>query len=311
MTITRLGFRYGVRTGTPPTYKISLQGVDGSGNPDGVDKTGASTTFTPPADATIDGLWQWKTIGTPYACTRGEYLAIVIAYSSGTVDGSNNSSFTRSDNNRITATQVGLPYVIQNDNGVRTRPAGNPCFGYSSSSLIYGRPEQSFTTYTLTTGTTPDEVAVNFTIPASWVGSYQVEGAIVGCNLTAAKSVKMFLYTGTTVLQTGTHDTDATAVAGSIQHATFRFQDSALTTLAPGAVYRLAFQPQDAAGNEVFYGITQASSSEWQAYPVGTNVFVSTRTDAGAWSDDTATRLQCAIILKDITKPSPGIIVAS
>src|SRR5438105_4685448 len=65
ITITRLGFRYGTRTGTPPTYQVSLQGVDGTGVPDGTVKGGgspASATFTPPADATWDATWRWVTL---------------------------------------------------------------------------------------------------------------------------------------------------------------------------------------------------------------------------------------------------------
>jgi hypothetical protein len=97
--ITDLGFRYGARTGTPPTYRISLQGASTSGiGPDGTVLGGgspASQTFTPPADTSINGLWQWKTLANSYTPTRGQFLCSVIEYSSGTIDGSNNSSFTK------------------------------------------------------------------------------------------------------------------------------------------------------------------------------------------------------------------------
>src|SRR5690349_18160435 len=61
-TWTHVGFRYGARTGTPVQHKTGLQTPDASGNPDGTYLGGgspASGTFTPPADATWDGTWQW------------------------------------------------------------------------------------------------------------------------------------------------------------------------------------------------------------------------------------------------------------
>src|SRR3990167_2686468 len=61
-TITHLGFRYGLRTGTPPTYRVSLQALGGAAKPTGTVLGGgspASATFTPPADTTWDTTWQW------------------------------------------------------------------------------------------------------------------------------------------------------------------------------------------------------------------------------------------------------------
>ncbi len=75
ITITKLGYRYGVRTGTCPTYIHSLQGVGTDGNPDGAVKGGgspASKTFTPPADTTFNGLFKYNTLDNAYTCARGE-----------------------------------------------------------------------------------------------------------------------------------------------------------------------------------------------------------------------------------------------
>lgn len=315
-TITQLGYRYGARTGTPPTYKISLQGVDGNGNPDNTIKnTGASSkTFTPPADASIDGTTVYQTLTTPYTCTRGEKLAMVIAYDSGTVSAAACSSFTAVNvGGSISASSDGYPYFIQNDAGVRTRPQViTPCYSYKSASKTYGTPLQTMTTYTLTQASTPDEVALAFQLPTGWTGSYQVKGVGVTCNVTAAKTINVNLYSGTTVIQGPLAiDTDHIQAAGAQKFCWFCFQDTTLATLSPGVTYRIGFQPQDAAGNEVFYAYTQGSASDWQAYPLSTNQWVSTRTDAGAWTDDLTSRLEGAIFLKDITAPSPGIIVAT
>ncbi len=80
-TINGLGFRYGARAGTPPTYLISLQGVNGSGSPDGTVKGGGSPVshaFTPPADTSWDASTRRQALDNNYTCTRGEFLAIVV-----------------------------------------------------------------------------------------------------------------------------------------------------------------------------------------------------------------------------------------
>src|SRR5574342_1044592 len=91
-----VGYYYNSRTGTPPTYKIGLQGVDSSGNPDGIYKTNGSecsATFTPPADTTWNNTWRTETLTAGYTPAIGEFVALVIEYSSGTINGLNNSEF--------------------------------------------------------------------------------------------------------------------------------------------------------------------------------------------------------------------------
>lgn len=311
-TITRLGFRYGARTGTPPTYTISLQGVDASGNPDGTIKGGgspASVAFTPPADTTIDGLWQWKTLANSYVCTRGEFLSIVIARTSGVIDGSNNSSFTTNDSMSAYAGADSLPYAIQNNAGVRTRQNTRAVFGYGSAGKVFGQPAQAaFSNAALTQASTPDELATRFILPRGWGQSYQLRGVAVRAILGAGKTLKAILYSGTTAIATATLDTDATATAASSRVIRLMFQDAVLPVLAFGTEYRIGFQPQDAAGAYTFTGVTQASNAEWGAYPLGTEWYMSSRTDLGAWSNDDTTRLFCELLLGDISRTPPQII---
>lgn len=315
ITITRLGFRYGARALTPPTHIISLQGVSlATGNPDGTIKGGgspASATFTPPADTTWDGTWRWITLANAYTCTRGEFLAIVIAYSSGTVSGTNNSTFTVTDGLSLHSAAEGLPYAIQNNAGTRTRQASKACFAYGSAGSIYGFPsKQAFTSAAITQSSTPDEYATRFVIPAGWGASYQVAGLWARLILPAGDTMKVQLYDGTTVLQTMTYDTDLVSVNAQNRTLLFLFQESTLSTLLTGNAYRIGFQPQDAAGNYTFNGVTQNSNAEWEPYPLGIEWYSSSRTDVGAWSDDNTTRLACELLLKDLnpggTAP-PGI----
>lgn len=312
-TITQLGFRYGVRTGTPPTYKIGLQGVDAStGFPDGTIKGGgspASVTFTPPADATWDGTWRKLTLDNSYTNTQGEGLAIVIAYSSGTVDGSNFSSVTIVDSIAWATGNQGFPLAIANNAGARTKNANRAVFAYYTAGNVFGFPAKTAYTATLTNTL---EAAARWILPAGWGTSYQVEGCrMLGIASATGKNPLVRLYSGTTVLQTVTIDTDVLNAA-ALRVFEVRFPDNPLATLSFGTEYRLGIQYNDAAGNWIFRGMTLDSNADFDAYPLGTDWYLSTRTSAGAWTDDNTSRLFLELLIRDLTPPSAtGIKVNS
>lgn len=302
VTITKLGFRYGVRTGTPPTYSISLQGVGTTGNPDGTIKGGgspASATFTPPASTAWNSTWQWITLSNSYTATRGEALAIVIVYSSGTVSGSHNSSFTTSNDS---GAYLLHPYDIQNNAGTRSRPNGMAWYGYASSSRAYGFPIQDIENTTIHAGTTPDEQALRFLLPATFGSTYKVRGARLTMKAdTAGSTFKVILYDGTTVLQNVTLDNDFQGSVGSIRSYEIFFDEATLSTLNFGSVYRLALQPVGAAGIYFICNLLMAANADLSALPGGIQWYQSTRTDAGAWTDDTVRRPQVELIIDDWT----------
>jgi hypothetical protein len=303
-TITTVGFRYGARTGTPPTYRISLQGVAGAtGYPDGTIKGGgspASATFTPPASTAWDGLWQWITLSNSYTCTRGELLALVIDYSSGTCDVSNNSSFTRT----IVSPATSMPHAIQNDAAVRTKTTvGTPIFGYASSSKSFGKILSTSLSTNFTNASTPDEYALRFIVPSTWCSTYTIgrvecHAVVVG----GARTAKLQLYDGTTVLQTYTLDGD---ISGSAGFNVFVPTETTLATLTAGNVYRIGLQPQEAS-NWSWPSFTVLNNQDLGCHPGGIEWYQSTRTDVGAWSDTTITRPLMAIGIDDWTAPAGG-----
>lgn len=304
-TITRLGFRVGTRTGTPPTYRISLQGVNASGNPDGTIKGGgtpASATFTPPASTAWNNSWQWVTLDNAYTCARGEYLAIVIDYSSGTIDGSNNITFaTHCDSTSVFAL---FPFAIQNDAGVRTRRTGQPYFGYGSASKAYGNVYRSGGNNSISSA---GEVAAKFTLPADWGDTFQVLGAHVLCApISAGKTISMTLYEGggaanTTVMQSVDWDTDFTSTTAT-GILTLYFDEATLSTLTFGSAYRLSFRTSDA-NIQLISAVTVNSAADWDASALGRQFSLSTRS-GGNWTDNALNRLLVNLILADWTKPA-------
>jgi hypothetical protein len=305
IVITKLGFRYGARTGTPPTFKISLQGVDGSGNPDGTIKGGgspASATFTPPASTAWDGTWQWVTLANSYTCARGELLALVIKFDSGTIDGSNNSSFTELVNAGSEA--QGFPYAIQNNAGARTKRPLLPVYGYASSTTAYGNPcETAIAKAVFGSTDNPDEVGMTFNLPAGWGDTYKVVGVrfLISPNAGSTLDVTIYDTDGSTVLQRVAYDTDH----GTTSTAQYEilFDEATLSTLNFGSTYRVSVAP---AGTITLYGLQVDAAADWDAWPGGQDFAYSTRVDAGAWTQDATKRLLLELILADVTEPAGG-----
>lgn len=313
ITITSVGFRYTLRTGTPPTYKLSLQSVT-SGAPSGTilgGGTPAEATFTPPADASWDGTWQWITLDNSYT-TVGGIIAIVIQYDSGTIDGSNNSQFT----NRLTAADASryLGYVYTDNNGVVAKTLARQVYGYRDASTTYGFPVVSMTSTSYSVDSTPDEYALRFTIPTTFCATYTVRGLQAQlAAMASSKTLVIQLYDtdGSTVLQSVTWDSDDNRVQSdtSVQCVEIYFDESSLSTLTAGSVYRIGFAPQETSANARLLTLDVPANSDLSAFPLGSHWYLNTRSDSGAWTDDNTVdykRPAMELILKDWTVSAGG-----
>lgn len=311
-TVTHLGFRYGARAATPPTYRISLQALNTSGEPDNTvlgGGTPASATFTPPADATWDGTWQWIALDNSIAVTRGGFYAIVVDYSSGTIDGTNNSSFTTG----VTGNNLpGLPYALTY-NGAAWTKSLHANYGYKSASRTYGMPVEAATNLQLNSGDTPDEWGLKITLPAGYGATYKIIGIFGYFRWGAAGlSFDLKLYNSSdTLLQDVTVDGDA-AVNATGGLYWYWFNETTLETLNYGDTYRVTIVPGSTSDNYFAYYIAADSSAEAEAFPFGNgNMFQWTeRADAGAWTDRAERRPIFGIVVADITEPSGGAGIA-
>lgn len=302
-TITRLGLRIGTITGTV-TWRISLQGVDASGNEDGTVLGGgspASATFEPSGLGWASGDWRWVTLSNSINVTRGTSYAFVVEYSSGTL-----GSLVVTTNAGLAA--GGFPYAIQNDNGSRSRPSGLPVFGYGSSTKAYGFPMETLTELSYAAASSPDEWAMKFTVPTNFCSTYKVKGVrIIGARPVAAGSSVVTLYDtdGTTVLQNETYDHDQFQDNTANRNAAIIFDETTLSTLTAGNTYRVSVVPSSTQSWRV-WAIDVDAVADWDAWPGGQQIAASSRADAGAWTDLTTRRLNMELILDDITAPSGG-----
>jgi|SRR5581483_9592608 len=304
-TITRLGVRLGTITGTTPTYSISLQGVDGSGNPDGTIKGGgspASHAFSPSSLGWAAGSWNWLTLDNALAINRGDYLSVVVAYSSGTINASNCASFTSDMSSGLIG---GFPYAIQNSAGTRTRRSNVPIFGYGGASTTYGYPCQTINTHTYNSGNSPNEYAFKFVLPSNWSQTARVRGVRLLAALPAANILTPTLYQGgnavdTTSLQTDSHDTDYFQSAGNNRQIEIGFSNATLSTLNFGNTYRIGFVP--GASSMSLFSLDVAAASDWDAWAMGENMSFSTRNGSGNWTDTATRRLLASVVLDDLTQ---------
>jgi hypothetical protein len=274
--------------------------VDASGNPDGSIKNSgnAYADYTPTGGN--NSTWQWVTLGATYSASPGEILCVVIAHQSGTVDGSNNSSFAVTLGGNATP---GRPYAIQNDAGSRTRQASAPLFGWGTATTAYGNPASAVVATNV--GNT-NERALKFNLPSSWWSTYQVAGIDWNGTTAAGGSYTVSLYDtdGTTVLQSVSVDTDQDQASSATRFRQVLFDEATLATLSAGSDYRVAIK-QDS-GNLVVAAMTCASADDLEAWPGGSYATHSSQTAGGGWTDDAASRPLIGLILNDITAPAGG-----
>jgi hypothetical protein len=304
--ITHLGYRYGARTGTPPTYRIGLQSVTGAGIPDGTilgGGTPASTTFTPPADATIDGLWRWHALANSYTPSRGQFLASCVEYSAGTVDASNFSSFTR----QISSLRIasGIFYSGAMAAGTWAKTANSmAAFGWRTASGRYGVIWQSDYA-TNTAGTNGHRSAMQFTLPSGHGDTFKLLGIRCRCRVPASgNTFKLGLWDASSLLQSTTLDSDQCSTINGGAGVEVMFSDATLATLSYGTKYYVGFEVTSSVGVGM-YGIQLAEAADRVSYPYGDIRGLSTYNGA-TWTDDDTVMPMCDLIFDDITEPAAG-----
>jgi hypothetical protein len=309
-TITHIGVRGTTRIGTPPTFRVSLQGVTGSPLvPNGTVLGGgspASATYTPPASTAWNNTWQWIALSNSYTCSRGETFAIVDDYSSGSIDASN--TLSRAYSLVGFQSRVGFPVAILNNAGSRTRDAQAPIYGYKSATKSFGLPFSQPVATSFSSDSSPNEYALAFSLPIGSVAKYQVVGARLRWTTPAAsKNFSVNLYDGTTAVQTtGTLSSDLVrANATADQSLEVFFTDTTLVDLVPGTVYRLSLLALSTTANMAL-NYFQFNDAQDAACSGDGNFYMSTRA-GGAWTDFTARRPLIDLILGSMTGPNTVI----
>jgi hypothetical protein len=302
ITITHCGFWYSTRTGTPPTYRVSLQAVNASGNPDGTVLGGgspASATFTPPADATWDTQWKWIALSNSYTAARGQVLAVVVDYSSGTIDASNRSILmgyaTGCGDERLS-----FPNSQFYTAAAWTKSLGTPLCAIkdgASPTNVLGRLVETVATQSY------DRSALKFNIPSTFCSTYKIRGAKIRMLVASGTTFKLGLWSAAGVLQDVTVDSD-TVKPGSQGAAEIYFDEVTLSTLSAGTYYYIGIEQVSGTGS-LACQVYDAEIAQQLAMPFGTSCMFSSYTGA-AWTDD-ATKVPIVVLLfEDVTPPTGG-----
>lgn len=298
--ITKVGFRYGARTGTPPQYKVSIQGLDTNGDPDGTVLGGgspASATFTPPADTTWDGTWREITLDNAYTPSRGQFMALVIE-ASGSPDASNNSSFTQNVT-QMQPNALRFPNARTDTGGGWTEIGGFPIFSIAGATRYNGNPFVDISSTQMST--IGDRAALKFTLDGSWGDTFKVLGAWMTATSGASGLIKLGLWNaaGTALMETSV-DVDVFNTAGpNIMQLLF---DDAPVELNYGTAYYLGLE-KDTANVLIFHYDGGGVNNNSLAWSGGTNFILSTW-NGTSWTDDTDQRPMVNPIFDDITEPA-------
>lgn len=304
--ITHVWFRYGLRTGTPPTFRIGLQGVTSGGLPDGTYLGGgspASATFTPPASTAWDGTGQWIALDNAYTPSYGQAFARVIEYASGTIDGSNNSSFTRGYSAGPQSGN-GFPYSTVDTSGSWAKSGTGilPVFGYRTSDKRFGTIFTGQYT-TLTAATNGHRSAMHFTLPAEWGDTFALAGIrVYGWVPAAGNSVKWAVWDASSELAAVTQDADHAYQSGATNMLSLYF--TTRPTLSFGTKYYIGAEVASSVAVGV-RGWQLQESDDRLAHGLGTNRGLATY-NGSSWTDDDTVVPQVALILSDVTEPSGG-----
>lgn len=304
-TITKVGFRYGARTGTPPTYKMRLFPLNSAGVPDLTDATTPepSVTFTPPADATWDSTWRTVTLDNTLTLAAGDFWGAVIAWQTGTINGSNFSSFASSNTGYGGGnTRCGYPVYSVYDGASWTKLEQWPLCTYYSASQAYGLP--TLTSYTTAIGSSGNRAALKFSLSSESLTSFKLAGLRFHGAAPASGNWTIGLWNAAgTALQSLSIDGDFSMAADRALCAFNYYFSGTLATLTPGTTYYLGIQrgTQDC----TLYGINVNSTEEMRAFNGGQDWCLSTW-NGSAWSDTTTTRPNVEMIFADITATGGG-----
>lgn len=287
-SITDIGFYVRAIGGTPPAYNTGLVTLDSSGRPTTSAYGGSAITgYTP----TTTG-WKWVTLSTPATGAAGDFAAVYV-YPSGTAPtGVNNASLVTANVADMGGTTLSFTTAYSANSATSIY-----AIKYSDNS-IHGFALSTNTVHVqVRSNTTPDEVGCLFQLPAPMT----VCGAkfhAVGASWGSAATVDVVLYDASNNVLASTSVSDKDFLDDSDTNNVFF--DS--VNLLANTSYRLILKPTTAANGDMYTPKwTFESTNALAAVPEGTRWQYTSRTDAGAWSNDNLSVCPLGLWVSDIT----------
>jgi hypothetical protein len=294
-SIEKIAYRVATHT-TTGNADIRLETVDlSTGNPSGT-LWAANTNATQSINAS--NTWFTTTLTSAASVNAGDLLAVVIESPAASTL---NTQITTIANS--TMGQKVFPHYASFAAAAWTKTAGSLVCTVEYSGGVY-YPISGVYPYTAIAGTTyasnstPDERGNTFILP------YRCRacGAYVQADIDAAADVVLYDTDGTTALATVSIDTD---VRSNVGPGLFWVQFPSAVTLEANSTYRLALKPTTTTGIGVYH-LTVASAAIFTgAITPGGTIQLTTRTDAGAWSETAEAQMAIGLEIDQIDIGAP------
>lgn len=262
-----------------------LETVDATtGDPTGT-LLGTNTNVTVTLNAS--STWFTGTLTAGASVTKGDLFAVVIANSSGTYTITSMASGVY---------RASFPYMGHMTAAwVKFSQAPVLALEYSDTNyypVLGCMPTSNIVNQAFNTGSVIDERGIKFRLPFP----VRVSGAWAQVEADNDFTIRLYDSDGTSVLLSQTCDPE---IRFGTNHG-IRYEDFASTAiLLPNVDYRLTLLPTTAS-NITSHEVVAPSAAVMAALPWGTSIHLTTRADAGAWTDTTTQRVQMGIIVDQV-----------
>jgi hypothetical protein len=276
--IRRVGLRFGTVT-TATDTDIRIETVNSSGQPSGTlwNSPTNTTLATIPAASIVSNTWVFSpNLTADAAVTQGDFLAVMVA-PTGTPNLNMSYSATGFQN---------IPYVAAFLNGAWTLVDDTPVFAIEYSDGSYGTipgmyPWTVLASVSFNSGSTPDERGLYFRLPVPT----RCRGVVVIGDLDSDATVRLYDADGSAVLQSASH---VAARRGSTAAGWHYFLWGGTQPLLANTFYRATLLP--GAGNIAQLEFEVNAAAQLGQIAGGADMHLTTRTDAGAWTQTTNRR---------------------
>lgn len=180
-----------------------------------------------------------------------------------------------------------------------------PCFAVKYDDGVWyklrGRtyPVTDLQTRSFNSGSTPDEQGNAFEVPFTM----EVIGAWVVGQFDADTDIVLYDTDGTSVLASATIDPDEQRQTTACNR---EVQFTSAATLDPGGTYRLVCKPTTGGGGPSISEATVGAAAVQSALGGGTTVQLTTRTNAGAWTETSTKRMWMGLLINGVDTSSGG-----
>src|SRR3990167_5540091 len=292
-TLIGVAFQFGTveKTGGC-TVDVSAQDVADGGNPLLPDETQDQVVTIANADANFaSNTWYSATFGTTRTVTRGQPFAVVLEFTPTT-------GFQAGDSFMLRAINANSPTAIS---AMKSKLSGAWAAVALTGTLVlifndstYGRLGSNTqpgangnTGVAFNNASTPDERG-NRLVVAAPVGICGIALAASWAGTSSDFDLVLYDTNGTSVLESVSADAskldNITGHTGGIP-----FWFDTVVALTASSAYRILLKPTTANNVTVFYA-TVANAAYLGAWTLGTGLYGTSRTDAGAWTESDTTR---------------------